>query len=176
MPGHQLTVTTDLDILHIFRDGKRQTPANVAAILDKDAKYMSERLRYLAAQGYLRDAPPAERSGMYEPTRVGQVAIHRVDKYRRDHHDHFDALVHRVANEQTDTDDEFDPNLVTLNERETKAMHTLENMDGLTIPSELANDLDLSTEEADAILYALWFFDMITRKEDMDVYAAKTKD
>lgn len=178
MPGEQLTVPTDLDVLRIFADGKRQTPANVSAILDRNQQYMAERLRYLTAQGYLRDAPPAEKSGMYEPTSVGRVAIHRIDKYRRQYHDEFDALVHRVANEQSESDDDFNPDLVPLTERENRAILALEALDGLTIPSEFSEhtDLDLTSEEAAATLYALYFFDIAKRHDDMDVYAALDGD
>ncbi|MDB2284504.1 hypothetical protein PM038_04360 [Halorubrum ezzemoulense] len=172
MYNDPLTVPTDLEILELFSTGDRQTPANVAAHLDRDSRYMSERLRNLEERGYIRDAPPAERSGMYELTNLGVIAAFHVQTYVRDYHNVFHANTEAILDNQPEN--EFYPDLIMTNDASRTALFELNKAEGLIVPSELhielAHDADYAPVTANEALYSLFYHGLAERVDNMDVY------
>lgn len=67
-----------MEILEALADGKRNTAANLAHILEKDRAYLNTRLPVLADYGLIDRIGPASKSGLYEITEKGRiVAEHR---------------------------------------------------------------------------------------------------
>jgi DNA-binding MarR family transcriptional regulator len=167
-----LTVPTDLEILELLSNGDRQTPANVAAHLDHDSRYMSERLRNLEERGYIRDAPPAERSGMYELTDLGAIAAFHIHTYVRDYHRVFRAATEVILDKQPENS--FYPDLIPLDDPDRTALHELNTAEGLTVPSELhieiVHDAGYAPQTANESLYNLFYHGLAERVDNMDVY------
>lgn len=88
----RLTLPTDVEILEALSDGRRNTAANLAHILDKDRAYINTRLPVLADYGLIERIGPAPKSGLYEITEKGRVVLEHQDHYREEGVD-FDALV-----------------------------------------------------------------------------------
>ncbi|WP_418281916.1 hypothetical protein [Halorubrum sp. DTA98] len=172
-----LTVPTDLKILSLLSNGRRQTPANVAAHLDRDRAYMSNRLRFLTELGYLHDAPPAKKSGMYEITTRGIVAAWHGDQYVRGHHDTFHSLT--LENWKNQPDNKFLPDLVWVGDEENYGFVALTEQDTV-IPSELDDDpkaLPYDFEEqgfrpeyTGEILYRMFWHGFADRVGGLDAY------
>lgn len=89
----KLVVPTDFEILEVMSDGKRQTAPNLAALLDKESKYMNNRLADLAGHGLVEKVGPAERSGMYVITDFGRAALDHRDEYAHDSAREFRELI-----------------------------------------------------------------------------------
>lgn len=89
----KLVVPTDFEILEAMSDGRRQTAPNLAEILDRESKYMNNRLAALAGHGLVEKAGPSERSGMYEITERGRVALEHRDEYSHESTMDFTAMV-----------------------------------------------------------------------------------
>ncbi len=177
MYDNPLTVPTDPEIVEILSKGDRETPANVAAHLDHDSRYMSERLRSLEERGYIRDAPPAERSGMYELTNLGAIAAFHIHTYVRDYHAIFRATTDLIL--ETQPENEFYPDLITIDDADRTALQELNNADGLTVPSELhieiVHDAGYAPQTANEALYRLFYHGLAERVDDMDVYRLTTR-
>lgn len=167
-----LTVPTDVEILDLLSNGDRQTPANVAAHLDHDSRYMSERLRNLEERGYIRDAPPAERSGMYELTTLGAIAAFHIHTYVRDYHNMFRGNTEAILDNQPEN--EFYPDLILTNDANRLGLFELDRAEGLVVPSELhiefAHDRDYAPIAANEALYSLSYHGLAERVDNMDVY------
>jgi DNA-binding MarR family transcriptional regulator len=172
MYDNPLTVPTDLEILELLSTGERQTPANVAAHLDHDSRYMSERLRNLEERGYIRDAPPADRSGMYELTNLGAIAAFHIQTYVRDYHNIFLVVTEAILNKQPEN--AFYPDLITTDDVDRTALHELNKAEGLTVPSELhieiVHDAGYAPQTANEALYSLFYHGLAERVDNMDVY------
>lgn len=95
----RLTRPTDFEILEQMSDGKRQTAANLAALLDKDRNYMNTRLPELESRGLLHRVGPSERSGMYVITEKGVRAAANRDRYEHDSHREFEELLNGASAE-----------------------------------------------------------------------------
>lgn len=93
----KLVIPTDFQILEVMADGKRQTATNLGELLDKDSRYMNNRLAELAGHGLVEKVGPSERSGMYVITERGQVALEHRDEYSHDSAPEFGELVDREA-------------------------------------------------------------------------------
>ena len=93
----KLVVPTDFDILDAMSDGRRQTAPNLAEILDKESKYMNNRLAELAGGGFVRKAGVSENSGMYIITRKGRAALKHRDEYSHDSASDFAERMEQVA-------------------------------------------------------------------------------
>lgn len=91
----KLVVPTDFEILEAMSDGKRQTAPNLAELLDKDSKYMNNRLAELAGKGLVEKVGPSNRSGMYVITERGKIAYEHRDEYSHDSAREFGALVEK---------------------------------------------------------------------------------
>lgn len=88
----KLVSPTDFDILESLADEKRNTAANIALEIDRDRAYINSRLPILADYGLVDQIGPAERSGLYEITEKGLVAVEHRDAYRQEGVD-FEALI-----------------------------------------------------------------------------------
>lgn len=86
----RLSTPTDFEILEILTEG-RNVPSNIAARLDKSGGYISGQLPKLADQGLVVKIGLAERSGLYELTPKGEVALEHRDQYGEV--DDFGALI-----------------------------------------------------------------------------------
>lgn len=80
----KLVCPTDFDILEAMSDGKRQTATNLAAIIDRDSRYMNNRLADLAAIGLVEKVGPSPRSSMYTITDRGRITLAHRDEYDHD--------------------------------------------------------------------------------------------
>lgn len=172
-----LTIPTDLEILDILSTGRRQTPANIGAHKDREQNYMGSRLRFLRDLDYLRYAPPADRSGMFEITERGLIAAWHRDQYVRDHHDEFhDATLTAVEKQPSG---EFYPDLKWVDDEEKYGFIALTEQDTV-IPAELADDpkaLPYDYEEqgfrpeyTGEILYRMFWHGFAERVGGLDAY------
>lgn len=89
----KLVVPTDFEILEAMSDSKRQTAPNLAEILDRERQYMNDRLADLAGKGLIKKVGPSERSGMYEITTRGRIALEHKGEYSHDSAHAFRELV-----------------------------------------------------------------------------------
>jgi predicted transcriptional regulator len=77
----KLVVPTDFEILEAMSDGRRQTAPNLAEIIDRESKYMNNRLAALAGVGLVEKVGPSDSSGMYVITDRGRKAFENKDLY-----------------------------------------------------------------------------------------------
>lgn len=171
MYNQPLTSPTDLEIMDLLSDGRRQTPANMAAYLDRDPAYMSERLRNLEEREYIRDAPPADRSGMYELTDLGKIAAYHINKYVRDYHNVFRSKCERILDNQPQ--DIFYPDLVCISDEERMILNHMD-LESLNLASELLIEEETDRRYDSRViiesLYGLSYFGLAERVDGMDVY------
>ena len=80
----RLVDPTDFQILEALSDGRRNTAANLAVIIDKDRNYLNTRLPVLADTGLITRVGPAESSGLYQITPRGVAAAHNRSLYAAD--------------------------------------------------------------------------------------------
>lgn len=88
----KLAAPTDFDLLDALSDGKRNNAANLAIELGRNRSYINTRLPILADYGLVDRIGPAERSGLYEITEKGLVALDHREVYGDADVD-FEALV-----------------------------------------------------------------------------------
>ena len=167
-----LTIPTDVEIMKLLSNGNRQTPANVAAHLDHDPGYMSERLRNLEKREYIRDAPPAERSGMYELTKLGKIVAFHIHTYVRGYHNIFHAKSEIILEEQPEKG--FYPDLTKLDDTDLTALAELDITEGMTVPSHLEFEIvverEFSPQTTAEALFSLHYHGLAERIDGMDVY------
>ncbi|WP_435147189.1 ArsR family transcriptional regulator [Halobaculum sp. P14] len=89
----KLVVPTDFEILEAMSDGKRQSAPNLAEILDRDSRYMNNRLSELSAGGLVEKVGPSDRSGMYVITEKGQSALEHQEEYSHQTAEEFDEKI-----------------------------------------------------------------------------------
>lgn len=77
----RLVQPTDFDILAALSDGKRNTAANIAQLIDKNRGYINTRLPILADYGLIERVGPAPNSGLYVITTRGRTAVEHRDQY-----------------------------------------------------------------------------------------------
>lgn len=77
----RLVQPTDFDILDALSDGRRNTAANIAHLIDRNRGYINTRLPILADYGLVSRVGPAPNSGLYEITERGRVALENRDRY-----------------------------------------------------------------------------------------------
>jgi len=82
---------TDFLILEALDEHGRNVATNLEHHIDKSRKNINTRLPVLADHGLVRKIGPAERSGLYEITRRGRLALVYRDQY--DSVDDFEALL-----------------------------------------------------------------------------------
>lgn len=95
----KLAAPTDFSLLEALADGKRNNAANLSIELDRNRSYINTRLPILADYGLVERIGPAERSGLYEITEKGRIALDNRDAYGDDDVD-FEALVEAEVGER----------------------------------------------------------------------------
>ena len=100
----RLSTPVDFEILNALSNGRRNTAANLAKIIDRSRSYINTRLPVLADYGLLARIGPAENSGLYEITDKGLVAAANREAYARDDVD-FDNLVERKLEQRQESGD-----------------------------------------------------------------------
>lgn len=178
MAESEIRLPTDLRILESMGQGKRQTSTNLAAMLDRDRRYVTNRLNFLREERYLRDPGPAERSRMVEITPKGRIAVFRGNRLIREQYSMFNHLCDHVFSCNRDLEDQFLPDLIATRHFENRALQTLSDINGLTIPSEFENQLSLEDHEYSTslgLLYSLHFWSLAERKDGMNVYQITTR-
>lgn len=98
----KLVVPTDFEMLEAMSDGRRQTATNLGAIIDRDSRYMNNRLAELAGGGLVEKVGPSDSSGMYKITPKGRAALHYRDEYSHDDAADFADLIEEEAEEFSD--------------------------------------------------------------------------
>lgn len=98
----RLRVPTDFDVLEILNRGKRQTPANVAAHVDKGRQYVRKRIKHLVEHGLATQVGPAPRSDMFVITARGQAALALREDYNHHRHERFEAELEAYPAEVVD--------------------------------------------------------------------------
>jgi predicted transcriptional regulator len=88
----KLAAPTDFELLSALSDGKRNTAANLAIEIERNRSYINTRLPVLADYGLVERIGPAERSGLYEITERGRVALELRESHGADDAD-FERLV-----------------------------------------------------------------------------------
>lgn len=89
----KLRQPTDFLILEALHSYGRNVAPNLAQITGKSRKNINNRLPVLFDYGLVRKIGPAERSGLYEITDKGRIALRLRDQY--DSSGQFDAMVQR---------------------------------------------------------------------------------
>ena len=77
----RLVQPTDFDILAALSDGKRNTAANIAHIIDRNRAYINTRLPILADYDLVDRVGPAPNSGLYVITQRGRAALDHREQY-----------------------------------------------------------------------------------------------
>ena len=90
---------TDFKILNVLASGKRNVAANVALEIDVDRGYINSRFGYLLSEDLVERVGPKERSGLYEITPKGQVAVEHKQVYFADESDDFESFVEQQLSE-----------------------------------------------------------------------------
>ena len=88
----RLVQPTDFDILEALSDGRRNTAANIAHLIERNRSYINTRLPILASYGLIDRVGPAPKSGLYVILPRGQAAVEHRDQYGEPNVD-FAALV-----------------------------------------------------------------------------------
>jgi len=92
----RLVQPTDFDILAALSDGKRNTAANIAHIIDRNRAYINTRLPILADYDLVDRVGPAPNSGLYVITQRGRAALDHREQYGEPDVD-FAALLDEAA-------------------------------------------------------------------------------
>ena len=77
----RLVQPTDFEILDALSDGRRNTAANIAHLIDRNRGYINTRLPILADYRLVSRVGPAPNSGLYEITARGRAALQHRDQY-----------------------------------------------------------------------------------------------
>lgn len=92
---------TDFKILEALADGERNIAANIALEIDADRGYINNRFSYLLSRDLVERVGPKERSGLYQITEKGKVAVEHKQKRLNDEVDDFASFVDDRLTEQT---------------------------------------------------------------------------
>lgn len=87
---------TDFLILEALSDGKRNTGANIAGMINYDRAYVNTQLPKLEDQGLLEKIGPHKDSGLYRITPLGVAALEKRTLYDNDE-DEFEAAIQDLA-------------------------------------------------------------------------------
>ena len=77
----RLVQPTDFDILDALSDGRRNTAANIAHLIDRNRSYINTRLPILADYGLIERVGPAPNSGLYVICPRGRAALQHREQY-----------------------------------------------------------------------------------------------
>lgn len=156
----KLTTPTDFKILEEMADGKRQTPGNLADLIDIDNTYASGRVQHLLDHDLVeRVNPNLRHGGMYVITNRGRVAVEHWREYDKELRRAFGDCVDRVVT-INEAFQEFHPDAVAPVEAEMDYLDELKS-DPLTYP----DDFESSNFTIMQNLYRLHFFRLASRNE-----------
>jgi len=93
----RLVQPTDFEILDALSDGRRNTAANIAHMIDKNRAYINTRLPILADYGLLSRVGPAPNSGLYEITDRGVAALDNRGTYNDPDVDFLELIVDETS-------------------------------------------------------------------------------
>jgi hypothetical protein len=96
----KLVYPTDFEILAAMSDGKRQTATNLGALIDRDSRYMNNRLASLAAFGLVEKVGPSPRSSMYVITSRGRIVLDNQEAYNHESVREFALMIEAQLDEQ----------------------------------------------------------------------------
>jgi len=91
----RLVQPTDFEILDALSDGRRNTAANIAHLIDRNRSYINTRLPILADYTLIERVGPAPNSGLYVICPRGRAALQHRDQYGEEDVD-FAALLDSV--------------------------------------------------------------------------------
>lgn len=94
----RLVQPTDFDILDALSDGRRNTAANIAHLIDRNRSYINTRLPILADYALIERVGPAPSSGLYVICPRGRAALQHRDQYGDEDVD-FAALLDSVVDD-----------------------------------------------------------------------------
>jgi len=77
----RLVQPTDFEILEALSDGRRNTAANIAHLIDRNRPYINTRLPILADYDLVDRVGPAPNSGLYAITQRGRAALDHREQY-----------------------------------------------------------------------------------------------
>ncbi|WP_257298032.1 winged helix-turn-helix transcriptional regulator [Haloarchaeobius sp. FL176] len=102
----RLRQPTDFLILEALQAQGRNVATNLAHHTDKSRKNINSRLPVLADYGLVEKIGPAQRSGLYEITKKGRIALMYQDKY--DEVEDFGSLIEgpHASDPQADSQDQ----------------------------------------------------------------------
>ncbi|MFC7139113.1 hypothetical protein ACFQMA_04580 [Halosimplex aquaticum] len=167
---------TERRLLNELKDGKRQTPKNLSAVVGDDVtrNYTANALRMLEKKGYTKSPGPADRSGMYTISDLGRIIVDNLEVYTRDFRDEFDTCCRFVlANQPTDAE-EVRTDILILGDEDFEVLRGASEVDGLVTGEDLTNE-EMSTKQADRILYRLFFFGLLEQRRGFPVYEVTTR-
>ncbi|QKY19669.1 phage repressor protein [Halolamina sp. CBA1230] len=157
---------TDWGILNLCSDN-RETRKNIAAALDKSPNYISKELSKLNEMGLLQQPGPAENSGMHVTTKKAEFVLSKQEKYERRQSELFGEFVEsavELARElSAEADEEVTPrDIVVVTGQAHELLQRLENRSGIS-PQEAADRIEMNLYATQAVLYELYFFDLLDR-------------
>lgn len=91
----RLTQPTHFLILEALSDGRRNTGANLAEIIERDRGYVNTELPRLADKGLVEKVGPHENSGLYQITSLGVAAVKKRELYE-ENQDKFETEIYRL--------------------------------------------------------------------------------
>jgi len=77
----RLVQPTDFEILEALSDGRRNTAANIAHLIDRNRPYINTRLPILSDYDLVDRVGPAPNSGLYVITQRGRAALDHREQY-----------------------------------------------------------------------------------------------
>jgi predicted transcriptional regulator len=105
-PPVKLQRPTDFLILEYLQKNGRNVASNISIEIDKSRSHVNVRLPMLEDYGLVDKIGPAERSGLYEITPLGEAAIKLQDRYDDEDVDFEDLIEDEVASQQSCDDNE----------------------------------------------------------------------
>lgn len=94
----RLRLPTDFLILEALDKHGRNVATNLEHHTGKSKNNINNRLPYLESYGLVNKVGPAKRSGLYEITDLGRIALKCQDKYSHDKAAEFGQLIREVHN------------------------------------------------------------------------------
>lgn len=98
-PALKLVLPTDFLILEALEEHGRNVATNLEYHTGKTRKNINNRLPHLEDHGLVEKIGPADKSGLYELTKMGEIAIDIQDLYSQDPDEFEEELSRRLQSE-----------------------------------------------------------------------------
>ncbi|WP_117367493.1 winged helix-turn-helix domain-containing protein [Natrarchaeobaculum sulfurireducens] len=163
---------TDFRILSLCSEN-RETPANLAAHLDVTPNYVSKELGKLRELELIQQPGPADNSGMYITTELGEFVVSKDSVYERAQAELFAQLAENavgLANDLNREDEEqsIEPGDIVISSMDAyELLHRFEDADTLQ-PGEIAEPEQMNLFAVRGLLYELVFFEVVDRQVSAD--------